>query len=90
MTLRILGFTNKPKELHCVVCWPQEDNKYSVVSTKKVVSPSLEDLSPGTYCKIKGFESHLCKIVAVGSKSEMEEKMMEWDEEENQEETDAI
>ena len=91
MTLRTtLGFTRKPKELHCVVCWPQEDNRLSVVSSKKVVSPSLEDLCPGTFCSIKGFESHMCKIVAVGSKSEMEEKVKQWDEEEkNQEEADA-
>ena len=59
-----------------------------MVSNQKVVSPSLEDLSPGTFCSIKGFESHMCKIMAVGSKSEMEEKIKELDKEENQEDAD--
>ena len=48
-----------------------EGNTLSIVSYKKIVSPSQDDLAPETFCKVKGFESHQCKIVAIGSELEM-------------------
>ena len=42
-----------------------------MVPSKRIISPSQEDLAPDTFCKVKGFESHLCKIVAVGTEVEM-------------------
>ena len=61
-----------------VVCWPEE-NKLSVVSGKKIISPSPEDFAADTLCKVKGFESHLCRIVAVGTEQEMKKKIAELD-----------
>ena len=61
----------------CIVCWPEEENKLSVVPAKKIVSPGQDDFAPYTFCKVKGFESHLCKIVAMGTVAEMIEKIRE-------------
>lgn len=61
----------------CVVCWPEEENKLSLVSAKKIVSPAQEDFAPDTFCKVKGFESHLCKMVAVGTEADMKKKIKE-------------
>ena len=41
----------------CVVCWPEEENKLSVVSCKKIISPATVDFAPDTFCEVKGFES---------------------------------
>lgn len=80
MTFRtLLGSTRKPNSSFCLVCWPDEENKLSVVPSKKIASPSPEDLAPGTFCKIKGFETHLCKIVALGTEADMKKKMGEMD-----------
>ena len=65
----------KPTTTFCVVCWPEEENTLSIVSSKKIVSPSQDDLAPETFCKVKGFESHLCKIVAVGNELEMKKRI---------------
>ena len=45
----------------CVVCWPEEENKLSVVhvSCKKIISPATVDFAPDTFCKVKGFESYM-------------------------------
>ena len=40
-------------------------------SRQKVTSPNPNDFAPDTFCKVKGFESRLCKIVAVGYEAEM-------------------
>ena len=61
----------------CVVCWPEEDNKLSLVPAKKIVSPAQDDFAPDTFCKVKGFESHLCKMVAVGTETDMKKKIRE-------------
>ena len=59
----------------CVVCWPEEDNKLSVVPAKKIVSPRPNDFAPDTFCKVQGLESHPCKIVAMGTVAEMIKKI---------------
>lgn len=53
----------------------------SIVSTEKIVSPSPDDLSAESFCKVKGFEGNLCKIVALGTEHEMKKKRdeMEFD-----------
>ena len=79
MTLRTL--LGKQTKTYCVVRWPEEENKLSVLSAKKIISLSQEDFAPDTFCKVKGFESHLCKIVAVASESEMKKKIAELDDE---------
>lgn len=61
----------------CLVCWPQEDIKLSIVQVKKIVSPSPVDLMPDTFCKVKGLEEHLCKVVALGTEAEMKAKLDE-------------
>ena len=70
MTFRtLLGISKKP--LFCLVSWPEENNQLSLVSTKKIASPQQDDLMPGSFCKVKGFEKHLCKVVAIGTEHEM-------------------
>ena len=44
-------------------------------------SQHLKKTAPDTFSEVKGFESHLCKIVAVGSESEMKKKIAELDDE---------
>ena len=88
MTFRtVLGISKKP--LFCLVCWPEEDNQLSVVSTKKIVSPHLEELVPEAFCKVKKFEKCLCRIVAVGTEGEMNKKMEMKEELERQQEEDT-
>lgn len=61
----------------CVVCWPEEENKLSLISAKKIISPSQDDFAPDSFCKVKGFESHLCRMVAVGTEAEMKKRIRE-------------
>lgn len=76
MTFRtILGMAKKPP--FCLVCWPEEDNQLTIVSSKKIVSPAEEDLRPDSFCKVKRFEKHLCRIVAIGTERDMSEKLEE-------------
>ena len=69
----------------CVVCWPDEENKPSVVSCKKVISPATVDFAPDTFYKVKGFESYLCKIVAMGTEADMK-KIRQLETDDDQEE----
>lgn len=40
MTFRtLLGSTRKPNSSFCLVCWPDEENKLSIVPSKKIASP---------------------------------------------------
>ena len=82
MTSRTIDLliTKKPTTTFYLVCWPEENNKLSVVPGKKIVSPSHDDLTPGTFCKVKGLEKYKCKIVAEGTQEEMEAKMDEMEE----------
>ena len=43
---------NKPVTT-CVVCWPEEENKLSMVPAKKIVSPHPADLALGVHCKVQ-------------------------------------
>ena len=56
----------------------------SVVSCKKIISPATVDLAPDTFCKIKGFESYLCKIVAVGTEPDMKIRQLEADDDQKE------
>jgi hypothetical protein len=49
----------------------------SVVAGQMMVSPPAEELIPGAMCKIKGFEKNLSKVVAAGTKEEMNTKLDE-------------
>ena len=75
-TFTLLGRARKDAS-SCLVCWPEEDNNLSIVDVKKIISPSPKDIEPDTFCKVQGFEKHLCKILAVGSEAEMKAKMEE-------------
>ena len=78
MTFRtLLGSTRKNS--FCLVCWPEEDNTLSIVPVQKVLSPSTDDLTPDIFCKVKGLEKHLCKVVAIRTKAEMKTKMEKLD-----------
>ena len=68
------------------MCWPEEENKLSVVSCKKIISPATVDFAPDTFCKVKGFESHLCKIVAMGTEADMKKKIRQLEANDDQEE----
>ena len=77
-TYTLIGRGRKSKKpSSCLVCWPEEDNNLSILDVKKIISPSPDDLAPDTFCKVKGFEKHLCKILALGSAQEMKTKMEE-------------
>ena len=84
MTFRTLfGISRKP--LFRLVTWPEEDNQLSLVSTKKIASPQQHDLTPGSFCKVKGFEKHLCKVVAIGTEDQMKLKLEEMERSEGME-----
>ena len=68
-TYTLSGTSKKP--VFCLVCWPEENDKLSVVSAKKIASPHLDDLAPGGFCKVKKFEKHMCRVVAIGAEAEM-------------------
>ena len=72
MTFRtILGISKK------LVCWHEENNQLSLVSTKKILSPQLEELVPGAFCKVKQFQKCLCRVEDVGTEAEMTTKLEE-------------
>lgn len=80
MTYRTYTLVDHSKEKNysfCLVSWPQEENKLSIVQVKKIVSPSPADLMPDTFCKVKGLEKHLCKVVALGTQAEVKAKLDE-------------
>ena len=47
------------------------------MSTKKIVTPQLEELVPGAFCKVKQFQKCLCTVVAMGTEAEMTTKLEE-------------
>lgn len=65
----------KKDPTHCLVCWPEEEDSLSIVQVKKIVSPRSDSLVPDTFCKVKGLEQFQCKVVALGSESEMKSVM---------------
>ena len=71
----LLGAIKKPDSRFYLVCWPGEDNRLSIVPTKKILAPSPDDLLPETFCKVKGFEGHVCKIVVLGTEHVMKMKV---------------
>ena len=56
-----------PTALFYLISWPDEDNTMSVVPGHKIISPSVEERVPGSFCKIKRFEKHLSKIETTGT-----------------------
>ena len=64
-----------PTALFYLICWPDEDNTMSVVPGHKIISPSVEESVPGSFCKIKRFEKHLSKIEAAGTEAEMNKRL---------------
>ena len=63
--------------LHYLISWPEEGDAMSIIPGQKIASPSAEELTDGCMCKVKGFENNLAKVVARGSKSEMNRKLDE-------------
>ena len=61
--------------LYYLISWPEEDDVMSVVAGQMIVSPPAEELIPGAMCKVKGFEKNLSKVVAAGTKAEMNTKL---------------
>ena len=68
--------------LFYLISWPEEGDSLSVVPGQKIVSPSVEELTPGCMCKIKGLETHPAKVVSSGTSTEMTRKLDEMDNEE--------
>ena len=73
----LLGPSRKNIISSCLVGWPHANNKLSIATVKRIVSPSLDDLATDTLCKVKGLEKHLCKMLSVGTEEEMETKTQE-------------
>ena len=71
MTFRTLLGSTRKNNSHCLVCWPEENSTVSIVPVKKVVTPGPDDLAPDTFCEVKGWEKCLCKVVALGSETEL-------------------
>ena len=63
------------KEQFYLICLSDEDNTMSVVPGHKIISPSVEERVPGSFCKIKRFEKHLSKIEATGTEAEMNKRL---------------
>ena len=51
----------------------------SVVSGEAIVSPPAEKLKEGCMCKVKRFEKNPAKVIAAGTKAEMNSKLNELD-----------
>ena len=47
------------------------------MAVKKIVTPRLNDLAPDAFCKVKGLEQCLCKVIALGSETEVKAAMNE-------------
>ena len=79
MTWRTLTNTDPINKdpTHCLVCWPEENDSLSIVAVKKIVTPTPDDLAPDTFCKVKGWEQCLCKVLALGSEGEVKAVMTE-------------
>ena len=58
-----------PKNTHCLVCLP---DSLFIVAIKQP-----DDIAPDTFCKVKGWEQCLCKVVALGSEGEVKAAMNE-------------
>ena len=43
----------------------------------EIVTPQLEELVPGAFCKVKQFQKCLCTVVAMGTEAEMTTKLEE-------------
>ena len=61
--------------LYYLISWPEEDDAMSVVADHMIVSPPAKEIIPGVMCKVKGFEKNLSKVVAAGTKAEMNSKL---------------
>ena len=60
--------------LYYLISW-SEDDVMSVVAGQMIVPPPAEELIPGVMCKVKGFKKNLLKVVAAGTKAEMNTKL---------------
>ena len=73
--------------LYYLISWPEEDVK-SVVAGQMIVSPPVEELIQGAMCKVKGFEKNLSRVVAAGTKVEMNTKLNEMEDNSEDEATE--
>ena len=60
--------------LYYLISWP-EDDVMSVVADHMIVSPPAKEIIPGVMCKVKKKEKNLSKVVAAGTKAEMNSKL---------------
>ena len=66
----------------------KEDDVKSVVAGQMIVSPPVEELTQGAMCEVKGFEKNLSRVVAAGTKAEMNTKLNEMDDNSEDEATE--
>ena len=74
--------------LYYLISWPEEDDVKSVVAGQMIVSPPVEELIQGAMCKVKGFEKNLSRVVAAGTKAEMNTKLNEMEDNSEDEATE--
>ena len=65
----------KPYSPYVLLSWPEEDS-FSIISARKILS-SLDELESGAICKVQNYEQCLTRVLAVGSESEMDCKLLE-------------
>lgn len=61
--------------MYALINWPGEDS-YSIISARKILSPQ-DELQAGTICKIKNHEQCPTRILAVGTETEMDNKLLD-------------
>ena len=52
--MNLCTLLGKQTTTYSVVCWPEEENKLSVLSAKKMISPSQEDFALASYPGAQG------------------------------------
>ena len=57
----------------CLILWHEEDT-YSFVPVTRIYSP-LEEIIPGSICRVKGFEKVISEVVAMGTEQEMNQQL---------------
>ena len=59
---------------YALISW-LEDDSYSIVSARKILSPS--NPVAGATCTVKNYEHCLTRVLAVGTESEMDRRLMQ-------------
>ena len=57
----------------CLILWREEDT-YSIVPVTGIYS-LLEEIIPGSICRVKGFEKFISEVVAMGTEQEMNQQL---------------